>query len=204
MSYFQSGFKTERKDTGRNHTFFGKYRAIVTNNNDKKDKMGRIKVKCPAVLGNDESQWCNPCVPFAGQNKGMLFLPKVGDSVWVEFEGGDPNKPIWVGNWFGLYETPRRDDVYRNLGTMHVIETEQTRIVFDDKTKEIFIKGNAKVTIDSPTTINGTVTVNGNLNVKKGQYGGGSIHSDASIDTDGFLQVDGNITAKGSINGSNI
>jgi uncharacterized protein involved in type VI secretion and phage assembly len=181
MSYFNSSFSTERKDTGRNNKFYGKYRAIVSNNNDKKDKMGRIKVKCPAVLGTDESQWCNPCLPFAGKDKGLFFLPKVGDSVWVEFEEGDPNKPIWVGNWFGLQEMPNSSNVYSNLGKYHVLQTDETHILFNDKDKTVTIKGNVRVIIDCPATINGSVSINGNLNVNQGINGGGNINADGTV-----------------------
>jgi uncharacterized protein involved in type VI secretion and phage assembly len=61
----------------------------------------------PDVLGELESGWAMPCVPFAGSGMGLFGLPKVGAGVWVEFEHGDPDYPIWTGCWFGsLAELP--------------------------------------------------------------------------------------------------
>lgn len=97
--------------------YYGKYRAIVIQVESDKGAT-RIKVKCPSVLGDSPSAWCNPCIPFImtekasiGMNEGgtatnhthvyktVLQPPKVGDPVWIEFEGGELSKPIWVGTW---------------------------------------------------------------------------------------------------------
>ena len=74
--------------------FYGKYRGSVT---DVDASTLRIKAKVPAVLGDQESGWCMPCVPYAGKNVGMAFLPEQGSGVWIEFEGGDVSYPIWTG-----------------------------------------------------------------------------------------------------------
>ncbi len=42
-----------------------------------------------------------PCVPIAGLQNGMMALPIIGSGVWVEFEQGDPDYPIWVGCFWG-------------------------------------------------------------------------------------------------------
>lgn len=144
--YMNSGFQLERKDAGYGKKFYGKYRAKVTNNKDdnkKTGRMGRIKVKCPAVLGEDESTWCTPCLPFAGPSKGTLFMPKVGDTVWIEFEEGDPNKPIWVGNWWANGEIPNiTNQSYdsNQVGFHHVIDTQKINIHFDDANDKLIIK----------------------------------------------------------------
>lgn len=79
--------------------YFGKYRGIVTNVNDPK-KMGRIKARVPAITGDGETTWCLPCLPYAGSGYGLKFTPAVGDCIWVEFERGKVNYPIWTGCWF--------------------------------------------------------------------------------------------------------
>ncbi|MCB9744488.1 MAG: baseplate assembly protein [Alphaproteobacteria bacterium] len=76
----------------------GKHRAVVTDNDDPR-RMGRVRVLCPSVLG-DEPLWAMPCVPFAGDGLGWVSLPPVDARVWVEFEGGDPGRPIWVGGFW--------------------------------------------------------------------------------------------------------
>jgi len=77
--------------------FFGKYRGSVVTNVDPLGQ-GRLVVRVPDVLGILPSSWALPCVPMAGPMMGTSFvLPPAGSSVWVEFEQGDPQMPIWVG-----------------------------------------------------------------------------------------------------------
>ncbi|MBO1350942.1 MAG: hypothetical protein EBE86_027855 [Hormoscilla sp. GUM202] len=79
--------------------FFGKYRGKVTDTKDMK-KRGRIKVSVPSVLG-DKYLWAEPCVPYAGKDIGMFTIPPKGSNVWVEFEGGNIDRPIWTGCFWG-------------------------------------------------------------------------------------------------------
>jgi hypothetical protein len=77
--------------------YFGKYRGSVVTNIDPLGQ-GRIIVRVPDVFGFFPTNWAMPCVPLAGPNMGTSFVPPpVGTSVWVEFEQGDPQMPIWVG-----------------------------------------------------------------------------------------------------------
>jgi uncharacterized protein involved in type VI secretion and phage assembly len=98
--------------------FYGKYEGVVTDVADPK-KIGRIRAKVPAVLGEQvESGWALPCVPAGGgKERGMLFLPQVGDTVWIEFAGGDVSRPIWVGTFWGAPEsTGGADDLGSETG----------------------------------------------------------------------------------------
>lgn len=83
-----------------NGRFYGKYRAVVTNTDDPM-QLGRIQARVADVMGRDESGWAWPCVPFAGNGMGFFALPPVGAGVWIEFEHGDPDTPIWSGCWWG-------------------------------------------------------------------------------------------------------
>lgn len=76
--------------------FFGKYRGKVENNIDPM-MMGRVQVSVPAVLGDGGLSWAMPCAPYAGSGVGFFAIPPTGANVWVEFEGGDPDYPIWSG-----------------------------------------------------------------------------------------------------------
>lgn len=78
----------------------GKFRGKVVNATDP-DRRGRLKVRVPGALGTEAEVWAMPCVPYAGPGVGMYFLPPVGANVWVEFEGGDPGLPIWMGCFWG-------------------------------------------------------------------------------------------------------
>jgi uncharacterized protein involved in type VI secretion and phage assembly len=83
-----------------NNKFYGKYRGSVTDINDPL-MIGRIRAKVPDVMGDLESGWAMPCAPFGGSGMGFFALPSVGAGVWIEFEQGDPDYPIWSGCWFG-------------------------------------------------------------------------------------------------------
>ncbi|MFI5910937.1 phage baseplate assembly protein V [Dactylosporangium sp. NPDC051541] len=83
--------------------FFGKYRGIVVENEDPY-RLGRLKVKVPSVLGRDVvTGWATPCAPYGGAvDRGFLFIPEREAQVWVEFEEGDLEFPIWAGTfWTG-------------------------------------------------------------------------------------------------------
>lgn len=87
-------------------SFFGKYRGTVTNNIDPM-LSGRIQVAVPAVLGDGKLSWAMPCVPYAGPQVGFYAIPPVGANVWVEFEAGDADHPIWTGCFWGTGELPQ-------------------------------------------------------------------------------------------------
>jgi hypothetical protein len=80
--------------------FFGKYRGTVLENEDPLDQ-GRLIVNIPDVLGVLPSSWATPCLPFAGPLMGQFVRPVIGAGVWVEFEQGDPQSPIWTGCYWG-------------------------------------------------------------------------------------------------------
>lgn len=94
--------------------FYGKYRGFVVDNEDP-EKLGRLKLTIPSVLGEDVvSGWAMPCVPYGGNaNRGTLFVPEREAGVWVEFEEGDLEFPVWVGTFWskpgGESELPRPD-----------------------------------------------------------------------------------------------
>jgi uncharacterized protein involved in type VI secretion and phage assembly len=79
---------------------YGKYRANVINNIDPM-QIGRIQVMVPDVAGFVPSTWAMPCVPVAGINTGLFTVPMIGSGVWIEFERGDADYPIWVGGYWG-------------------------------------------------------------------------------------------------------
>ncbi|MCB4365028.1 baseplate assembly protein [Hydrogenophaga taeniospiralis] len=80
--------------------YYGKYRGMVISNIDPMQQ-GRLMVQVPDVGGLIPGTWAMPCVPIAGIQNGMFALPIPGSGVWVEFEQGDPDYPIWVGGFWG-------------------------------------------------------------------------------------------------------
>ena len=81
--------------------FYGKYRGTVMNNVDPM-QMGRIQAIVPDVLGPIPTSFAMPCLPITGKQMGTFMLPQIGSGVWIEFEQGNPDYPIWTGGYWGL------------------------------------------------------------------------------------------------------
>jgi len=120
--------------------FDGVYVGLVTNNHDPIN-MGRIKVKFPWMHGAVESNWARMVQPYAGRERGMFFLPEVGDEVLVMFELGDFSQPLIVGaTWNGVDPPPEPGDPG---GDNHhkIIETRSGHtLVFGDAPGEEYIE----------------------------------------------------------------
>ena len=85
--------------------FFGKYRGKVELNLDPLG-LGRVQVSVADVMGDGTLAWAMPCLPGAGPGVGFFTIPPVGANVWVEFERGDPDYPIWCGGFWDAGDTP--------------------------------------------------------------------------------------------------
>jgi hypothetical protein len=89
----------------RMNRYHGKYRGKVCNNVDP-EFLGRIQVIVPDVSALLPSTWALPCVPVATLKGGVFALPEIEDDVWVEFERGHPDHPIWVGGFWTPLTAP--------------------------------------------------------------------------------------------------
>jgi len=107
--------------------FFGKYRGKVISNVDPM-MLGRVQVSVPAVLGGGLLSWAMPCVPYAGPGVGFFAIPPIGANLWVEFEGGDPDYPIWAGCFWGLGEVPAMPA----LAAMKIFKTDGVTLTIND------------------------------------------------------------------------
>ena len=79
---------------------YGKYRGVVS---DALAPLGicRIRARVPSVYGDSESSWALPCLPFTDKKIALEHIPSsVGSLVWIEFENGDPNLPLWTGFFY--------------------------------------------------------------------------------------------------------
>jgi uncharacterized protein involved in type VI secretion and phage assembly len=83
-----------------NGKFFGKFRGTVVNNLDPM-QIGRLQAMVPDVSGLMLSSWAMPCALVAGLQMGLFTVPPIGSGVWIEFEHGDPDYPIWTGCFWG-------------------------------------------------------------------------------------------------------
>lgn len=90
--------------------FYGKYQGTVTDNADPQ-RRGRVRVTVRAVQGRNETTWAEACLPLSGtvtSSMGVFCVPPKGAPVWVEFEAGDPEYPIWSGCRFSAQsEVPK-------------------------------------------------------------------------------------------------
>lgn len=115
---------------------FGKTRGLVTDNQDP-EKRGRLKLRVPAVLGDEETDWALPCLPFGGgAGYGWFAVPEVDAQVWVEFEEGDIHRPIWVGT-FWQQESDVPPDAAKDQPTTRLLATPSGHVLqFDDESGE--------------------------------------------------------------------
>jgi len=80
--------------------YYGVYRGTVVNNIDPLN-MGRILAIVPDVGGLTPTTYAMPCIPIAGKQMGTFMVPQIGAGVWIQFEAGDPDYPVWTGGWWG-------------------------------------------------------------------------------------------------------
>ena len=118
--------------------FYGKYRGKVIDNDDPL-KLGRLKTIVPALSDNDLT-WALPCMPYVGLKVGWYVIPPVGANVWIEFEAGNTDYPIWVGGFWS-----KQDDLPPDVTgpTVKVLQTDKMVLILDDE--------NVKLTIKVPT-----------------------------------------------------
>jgi len=115
-------------------TYYGKYSGTVIDVGDP-DDLCRIQALVPGVLGSVPCDWAQPAAPFAGDGHGLVMLPEVGSAVWIEFEAGNINKPIWSG---GFWANNQRPDP-KGSGVRVLVSKQGHKIVVDDDADEIRI-----------------------------------------------------------------
>jgi hypothetical protein len=84
----------------RDKTYHGLFRGTVLNNVDP-EMRGRIMAIVPDVSGPYPTGWALPCLAGTGLNSGVFTVPLIGSGVWMMFEGGDPDYPVWMGGFWG-------------------------------------------------------------------------------------------------------
>lgn len=123
--------------------FYGKYRGVVTGNSDPEGR-ARLQVRVPEVRGDSVTDWALPAMPYAGDKVGFFALPPVGASIWVEYEGGNLQFPIWSGCFWERDQIETADAVPEVV----FLRTSQATIRIDDAAGEVKIEiGGAKITL---------------------------------------------------------
>ncbi|MFH7026543.1 MAG: phage baseplate assembly protein V [Heteroscytonema crispum UTEX LB 1556] len=149
--------------------FFGKYRGKVTANQDPLH-LGRIQVQVPAIFGAERQSWAMPCTPYAGVDIGFFAIPPIDANVWVEFEEGDPDYPIWSGCFWGEDELPQNAKVaepekvqvfrvkgitftFSNLGDNKGLTIEVQNPVVERPLKMVFNADGIEINNNNETTV---------------------------------------------------
>jgi len=125
-----------RPSPARADVLTGRFRGTVVDNEDPL-RLGRLRALVPDALGDTPSGWSLPSAPYAGSGVGLFTVPPQGANVWVEFEEGDPDRPVCVGGFWGEGEAPPPASPDHK-----VLRTTSSAITLDDS---------GGVTIDSPS-----------------------------------------------------
>jgi uncharacterized protein involved in type VI secretion and phage assembly len=140
--------------------FYGKFRGVVSDNRDPQS-LGRVRAKVQDVFGDQESGWALPALPYAGKGVGLFLIPPTDASVWIEFEHGDPDYPIWTGCFWAQGEVP----VDPGVAEMKVLKTDSATITLNDTQGAggitIETKDGKKITMDATSIeiTNGTWSI---------------------------------------------
>lgn len=138
--------------------YFGKYRALVVDNDDP-EKRARVTLRVPSIMGDEVTHWAEPCLPFGGlAEQGFFLVPEIDAHVWVEFEAGDINFPIWTGTtWRKTEDVPT--EAADSSPNMRQLKTPSGHILSFDDTEgkeeiRLYHKENAELKIDPQGNVN--------------------------------------------------
>ena len=97
----------------------------------------RIRVK---LMGSDTTAiWARVAIPYAGDGRGLVFMPEVGDEVIVGFMGGNPSEAVVLGSLHGSAAPPPCDKSDDN-DIKTIVTREGVKVEFDDKKKHVVIE----------------------------------------------------------------
>ena len=160
--------------------YYGLYQGVVTNIKDP-EKRGRIRVRCPEVLGaNAESAWCDPLVTVAYDNGGDFCIPALEETVWIQFIAGNANKPVYMGGWWSKNKTPLGTN-YNDIDKVRIISYSNCTITLQDGKININVgAGTGDLQIED-----NNITVRGDLKVT-GSITANSINAETDVKANGI------------------
>ena len=158
--------------------FYGKFRGVVSHNTDPSQR-GRIRANVQGLFDKEPCGWAMPSVPYAGNGVGFLMLPPVKASVWIEFEQGDPSRPIWTGCF---WEEGEQAPVTPAIPEMKVIKTEVGTITLNDT------QGAGGITIETGNGMKIVIDPQ-QMKIDNGQNGVITLQGQRVLVNDGALEV---------------
>jgi uncharacterized protein involved in type VI secretion and phage assembly len=161
----------------RQQQFYGKFRGVVSDNRDPL-MLGRIRAQVQDVYGEQDSGWAMPSLPYAGNGVGLFLVPPTGASVWIEFEHGDPDYPIWTGCFWSTGEAPATPAVAEKK----VLKTDTATVTLDDT------PGAGGVTIETTAGMKIVINAQG-IEITNGQGAGIKLSGPQVSVNNGALEV---------------
>jgi uncharacterized protein involved in type VI secretion and phage assembly len=144
--------------------------GVVTQNEDP-DKMGRVRIKYPALGDQVEGWWARIAAPGAGKGRGQLMMPVKDDEVLVAFEHGDIRYPYIIGSLWNGTDVP--DDLVHSDGSFALHSDHQIAVSAKEKISvkgedalELESKGDMKITTSGGSAISQDAA--GDLKIKAG------------------------------------
>ena len=146
----------------KNPKYWGKYRGYVADVNDPLKK-GRIRVECPAITGG-LTEWCMPCISACYDEGGDFHYPKIGEVVFIEFEEGDRQYPIYTGGYFkdNSVPIPEYDPDKRLIswGNNKILMEKDTLTFSNGKCNVVLKENSVEINAAKKVTLKGESDVN--------------------------------------------
>jgi uncharacterized protein involved in type VI secretion and phage assembly len=161
--------QTENREEARSR-IYGIVIGVVTNNQDP-DGLGRVKVKYPWLIEDDESNWARIASPMAGAKRGLVVIPEVNDEVLIAFDHGDVRCPYVLGALWNGIDTPPEEKEGDDENNIRLFKSRSNHLLkFDDtdgaeKIEIIDSTGKNKIIIDSSKN-KLTLEVKGDIELK--------------------------------------
>lgn len=162
--------------------YYGTYLGVVEDVVDPENR-GRVRIRIPALAHRSAPAdlYARPVFPGSANGHGMFFPPVVGDQVWVQFEGGDPGSPLYIGGFIAREKRPEEfaSEVVRGIKTPfgHYIR-------WSDDPDDPHVR--IQMSKDESGTLGGFVFLGADGSVLAENGNGSSVHMDA---TDGSVTV---------------
>lgn len=160
------------------------YRGVVKSIEDPLN-IGRCKIHVPSVHGDNQDYsiipWSRPIsnLPI-NEVSGNYYTPSPGDIVWVLFEGGNKDYPVYIGGTYGtgdikidkekymIYQH-REDFIYYDKSGKFVVKLGDNEFSVDnsgaihvESIQAIFMKS-PDISLEGAVNITGSGTLNGEV-----------------------------------------